>query len=75
MSNHGLYRGCSKGVPQGTPYPVESTRSKSAVLAPHKVWVKKQSWILNRKSAQPIIEFGDLLAKREAWVGIAPKNK
>lgn len=42
MANQYLYRECSKGVPQGTPQLVESRPSKSAVLAPHKVWVVKQ---------------------------------
>jgi DNA invertase Pin-like site-specific DNA recombinase len=37
MPNPYLYRGCSKGVPQGALQLLESKHSKSAVLAPHKV--------------------------------------
>jgi hypothetical protein len=37
MPNPYLYRGCSKGVPQGTPQLVESMLSKSAELTLHKV--------------------------------------
>jgi hypothetical protein len=37
-----IYVECSKGVPPGTPQLLESRPSKSAVPAPHKVWVKTQ---------------------------------
>src|ERR1035441_7742898 len=71
MPNLYLSRECSKGVPQCTPQLVESKPWKSAVLAPHKVWVMRYEagraqgeWRCLSKLHRRVLPHSSLLRRR-----------